>query len=138
MSIVVPYQAIDKVSNSGDPKKAIMEAVAPKLSGVTPMGDMVLIGTYIRPQKTAGGIIRPDSNVQEDVWQGKVGLVLKLGQDAFEDTADYGFNGQRVDIGEWCVYKGGDAWSLMVNGYPCRLVRDVNIKLKIDDPSVIF
>ena len=64
--------------------------------------------------------------------------MLKLGPDAFEDTPDYNFNGQKVNIGEWCIYKVGDAWSLNINGYPCRLVRDVNIRLTVDDPKIVF
>lgn len=137
MSVVVPHRAIERVSQSSDPKQAILDTVG-NLSGVHLLADMVLLGTYIRPQKTAGGIIRPDTNVQEDVWQGKAGLVLKLGPDAFEDTPDYNFNGQKVNIGEWCIYKVGDAWSLNINGYPCRLVRDVNIRLTVDDPQIVF
>ena len=137
MSVVVPHRAIERVSLATDPKAEIFDIVG-DLSGVRLMGDTVLLGTYIRPGKTKGGIIRPDDNVAEDVWQGKVGLVLKLGPDAFEDTPDYAFNGQKVAIGEWCIYKVGDAWSLNVSGYPCRLVRDVSIRLKVDDPGIVF
>lgn len=108
------------------------------LSGVTVMFNMVLIGTFIRSERTTGGIIRPDANVTEDVWQGKAGLVLKLGPNAFVDDADDSFYGQKVEPGEWVVYKVGDAWSLNVNGFPCRLVRDSSIKLKVNDPNVVF
>jgi len=140
MSLVVPRRAIEAVSNSTDPKAAIVDRVG-DITGVHLMADMVLLGTYIRPQKTAGGIIRPDSNVEEDVWQGKVGLVLSLGPDAFEDTSDYTFNfgpGGKPKVGDWVVFKVGDAWGLNINGYPCRYIRDVGIKLKVDDPSIIF
>lgn len=137
MSVVVPHRAIEKISLSSNPKAAIAEAVG-NLDGLNVLGDMVLIGTYIRPSKTAGGIIRPDTNVQEDVWQGKVGLVLKWGTAAFEDTPDYSFNGISVAIGQWCVYKVGDAWSVQINGYPCRLVRDVNIRMTVTNPNIVF
>lgn len=136
----MPHRAIGAVSQSTDPKKTINETVG-DLSGIHLMADMVLLGTYIRPEKTAGGIIRPNSNVEEDVFQGKVGLVLKLGPDAFEDTPDYTFNfgpGGKPKVGDWVVFKVGDAWSLGLKGYPCRYIRDVAIKLKVDDPTVIF
>ena len=74
----------------------------------------------------------------EDEWQGKVGLVLKLGPNAFVDDEDDSFYGQKVDPGEWVVFKVGDAWSLNINGYPCRLVRDSSIKLKVADPNIVF
>ena len=63
MSVVVPHRAIERVSQASDPKQAILETVG-DISGVHLLADMVLLGTYIRPQKTAGGIIRPDVNVQ--------------------------------------------------------------------------
>ena len=137
MSVVVPHRAIEAVSNSKDPKKTILETVG-DLSGVEVMYNMVLIAQFIRAEKTSGGIIRPNMNVQEDVWQGKSGLVLKLGPNAFVDDEDDTFYGQKVEVGEWCVFKVGDAWSLNVNGYPCRLARDSSIKLKVKDPNIVF
>ena len=84
MSVIIPHRAVEAISTAKDPKKAIPELVG-NLDGIEVIGDMVLVGIYIRPEKTAGGIIRPTINKQEDVWQGKVGLVLKWGPDAFID-----------------------------------------------------
>src|ERR1035437_2510835 len=98
MSVVVPHRAIEIVSNSKDPKQAIIDTIG-DLSGVEVIGDLVLIGIYIRPEKTAGGIIRPTANVQEDVWQGKVGLVLKWGPNAFRNPEDGTLYEQRVELG---------------------------------------
>ena len=137
MSVVVPHRAISLVAESKNPKRTIIDTIG-DLSGVDVLFNMVLIGTYIRPNVTKGGIIRPDANVQEDVWQGKAGLVLKIGPNAFVDDTDDSFYGQRVEVGEWCVYKVGDAWSLNINNYPCRLVRDSSIKLKVKDPNIVF
>ena len=102
------------------------------------MFNMVLLATYIRPNVTPGGIIRPDTNVEEDVWQGKVGLVLKLGPNAFVDDDDARFYGQKVELNEWCVYKVGDAWSVTIGNWPCRLVRDSSIKMKVKDPNMVL
>lgn len=141
MGVVIPARAIEAISESADPRKAILDWMGKELDGVHLPNDFVLIGTYIRPKKTAGGIIRPDDNVSEDVWQGKVGLLLKLGPDAFEDTEDYTFNygpGGKPKVGDWVVFKIGDAMSLDVKKFPCRYIRDVGIKMKVDDPSIIF
>lgn len=137
MSVVVPHRAIEAVSLAANPKQAILSAVS-NLDAVEIFGDIVLLGTYIRPEKTAGGIIRPTENVVEDVWQGKVGLVLKLGTSAFMDTPDYSFQGQSVQPGDWVVYNIGDTRTLNVNGYPCRYVRDFHIKMRVKDPSVVL
>lgn len=137
MSVATPHKAIATLSRSKNPKMDILEMVG-DLAGVEVMFNMVLIGTFIRSERTAGGIIRPDQNVTEDVWQGKAGLVLKLGPNAFVDDDNDVFYGQKVVPGEWVVYKVGDAWSLNINGFPCRLVRDSSIKLKVNDPNIVF
>lgn len=137
MSVIIPRRAIETVSKSENPKLEILKQVG-DLSGITVMYNMVLLAVYIRPQMTKGGIIRPDSNQEEDVWQGKEGLVLKLGIDAFEDDNDTSFNGQRADIGEWVVFKVGDAWQVQIREWPCRLVRDSSIKMKVKEPGLII
>lgn len=137
MSVIIPHKAVEAISTAKDPRKAIPEQIG-NLDGIEIIGDMVLVGIYIRPEKTAGGIIRPSTNKQEDVWQGKVGLVLKWGPDAFMDPETGNPYEQRVDVGEWCVFKVGDGWSLHINDYPCRLVRDTSIRLKVKDPLAIL
>lgn len=136
MSVVLPHKAITTASLSDDPKKAIL-ANAGDLSGVEIMGDMVLIGIYFRPEKTKGGIIQIAKTIEEDAYQGKAGLVLKWGPNAFmgEDGELYE---QRVNVGEWCVFKVGDAWSVQINQCACRLVRDTAIKMKIKKPDIVF
>jgi co-chaperonin GroES (HSP10) len=136
-SVILPRQALDAVSQSADPKKAMIDA-AGDLSGIEVMGNMVLVATFVRPSKTRGGIIRPDSNVEEDVWQGKVGLVLKAGPLAFASDDEFDFGDQNVSVGDWCVFKVGDGWQLTVGQWPCRLVRDSSIRLKVNDPSIVL
>lgn len=137
-NVVIPARAIQNVSQASDPKQAILDQVSKFLPDIDVLFNVVLVATYIRPNMTRGGIYRPDTNVQEDVWQGKVGLVLKLGSHAFEDDSEDVFKGQKVEVGDWCVYKVGDAWSLHINEYPCRLVKDSSIRLKVKDPSIVF
>jgi co-chaperonin GroES (HSP10) len=137
MSVVIPHRAVEAVSQSKDPKKTIFDMVG-DLNQIEVIGDAVLVGIYIRPEKTAGGIIRPTINKQEDVWQGKVGLVLKWGPDAFRNPETGGMYEQAAGIGEWCVFKIGDGWSMHINDYPCRLVKDVSIRMKVKDPTVIL
>lgn len=132
------HRAVQVISQATDPKKAILDFVGPKLADIDVLYNMVLIATYIRPEKTKGGILLPDNVKQEDIWQGKVGLVVKLGSQAFVDDDQVKFYGEKVDVGEWCVYRVGDAWSLNINDYPCRLIKDSAVKLKLRDPGVVF
>lgn len=137
MSVLLPRRAIDAVSKSADPKAEMLKHIG-DLSGVDVMYNMVLLAAHTRPSVTKGGIIRPDENLEEDIWQGKVGMVVKLGPDAFQDDDDTSFNGQKAEVGEWVVFKTGDAWQLTIRDWPCRLVRDSSIKMKIADPSIVI
>ncbi len=137
MPLAVSSRAVDLIANSKNPRVDIVKAVGP-LTGVSVKFNWVLVGTYIRPEKTAGGIIRPHINVAEDEWQGKVGLVLKLGSMAFQDDEETLFKGEKVEVGDWAVYHVGDARSMNINGYPCRMIRDSSIRMTVDDPNIIF
>jgi len=137
MPLASSAKIIDLIANSKDPKRDMIASIG-DLSDVHVMFNMVLLGTYFRPQKTAGGIIRPDGNVGEDEWQGKVGLVLKLGSKAFVDDGEDVFYGETVVPGDWAVYFVNDARSIVLNGYPCRMIRDSSIKLKVKNPNIVF
>lgn len=139
MTLARPAKAIEAVSrakNSAEVYQIITKMVG-DLSGVEVFGSMVLVGIYIRPERTSGGIIRPTSNVEEDLWQGKVGVVLKWGPDAFIDPEGNIYE-QHAAPGDWCVFKVGDGWSLQINDYPCRLVGDSSIKMTVTDPNIVF
>lgn len=137
MSMILPHRAIEVVSKSNDPKKAILDLLG-DLKDIEIIGDSVLVATYIRPEMTKGGILRPDSNKVEDVWQGKAGLVVKWGPDSFRNPETGDTYEQHVAVGEWCVFFVGDAKPLHVKGYPCRLVRDTSIRMKIKDPEAVL
>lgn len=128
---------IQQISQSDNPKLAIIKAVG-DLSKVEVMFDLVLVGVYIRPEKTAGGIIRPDSNVGEDEWQGICGLVLKKGPTAFVDDEYTKYDGQDIAVGDWIVFTVGDAKSIRFNGAPCRYLRANQIRMKIPTPEMVF
>lgn len=124
---VAMAQKIKELSQAADPKAAIINA-AGDLSNETVMWDLVLVGTYFRPEKTAGGIIRPMENVQEDAYQGKVGLILKRGPDVGED----------LEVGDWVVYSIKDGWAVTINGVPCRLVPYEKIRMRLSAPDKVF
>ncbi|MEN9931891.1 MAG: hypothetical protein RIS17_464 [Pseudomonadota bacterium] len=110
--------------------------LAPVVAGVHLLRNRVLVATYIRPEKTSGGIIRPDQLREEDKWQGKAGLVLKIGPSAFDfeeideeiedelalaradhahpdvaDIARRAMNEHNVpQVGDWVFFRGSDTW----------------------------
>ncbi len=137
MALASSVRVIELVSASKNPKLEIIKLIG-DLSSVNIKFNMILMATYFRPEKTAGGIIRPDANKAEDEWQGKVGLVMKLGPKAYISDEDTDFGGEKVDVGEWAVYRIGDTWSLNINGYPCRMIKDSSIKMTVKDPNMVF
>ena len=99
-------------------------------SGIRMLGEEVLIIPDIVPEKTQGGIIRPQETVQEDEFQGKVGLVLKLGKELYGSV--------EIKVGDWVVYSINSGWSMHLRDTPCRLVPYDKMRMRISDPRVIY
>lgn len=125
-----------ELARADDPKRALIKNVG-DLSKVHVFSARVLLGIYVAPEKTVGGIIRPNSNVKEDIWQGCVGLVLKKGATAFRDDGQNSFHGQDVKVGDWVTFRPGDAKRIQINEVDCRIVEDTLIDMVIDSPSMI-
>ena len=129
---------IEQISQSNDPRAAILKAVGDLAKVETVCADLVLLGTYIRNEKTAGGIIRPVDVLKEDEYQGKVGLVLKSGPIAFGDWEDDATRGENARLNSWVVYQIKDAWPVQINGTACRLIPYDKIRMRVSDPSMVF
>jgi hypothetical protein len=137
MSLVLSANKIEQISQSSDPKAAIIKAVG-DLSKVKVAADLVLLGTYIRNEKTAGGIIRPLDTLKEDEYQGKVGLVLKAGPLAYADWESDEERGQAAELHTWVVYSIKDAWPVQLNGTACRFIPYDKLRMQIPEPSMVF
>lgn len=118
-------------------KEEIIAAIG-DLSKLEIMHNQILVGIYMRPEKTAGGIILTDKTIDEDKWQGKVGLVLKTGPQAFKSDGTTDFAGQSVAEGDWLIYRVSDGFAIDINGAHCRLLEDIHIKGRVTDPTVIY
>ncbi len=138
MPAVMPSKLME-LSVASDPRRGIQTAVGEALNQIRVMGAQVLVGTYIEPERTAGGIIKPQSTVQESLYMGILGLVLKKGPWAFQDDAAAGvdWKGQDVEIGEWVVFRFSSAWEFHLNGVSVRLVDDRDIKAVVTSPLLL-
>lgn len=119
------------------PKQAIIEAIGP-LDGVEVLSDLVLVGTYIRSERRASGIILPKESVGEDEFQSKAGLVLKCGPLAFAEWEENDEIGQNAKLHTWVIYAIKDGWGLTINGTPCRLVPYEKIRMRVTDPTIVY
>jgi co-chaperonin GroES (HSP10) len=136
--------ALRELAQQADPKSALLDALG-DMSWYEVFHNLVLVASYIRPEKSAGGIIRPDNTLQEDRFQGKAGLVIKVGPAAFVDEGHVKFYGLTVQSGEWVIYRTSDALEHFVRridtpgqGLSCRLIQDIHIKARVADPAFVY
>lgn len=122
-----------------DPKQEILDAVAPYLDEIEPLGAQMLVAVYVRPAKTASGLYLPDKTRQEDVYQGKVGLILKVGPLAFVDDDRHVFGPQVPQVGDWVMFRIGDTFQFVLGDVQCRFVEDVSVKGRVvSNPDVVM
>lgn len=120
-----------------DPATEIFNQIG-DLSRVEVMFGRVLVAVYMRPKTTASGIHLPDQTRDEDEYQGKAALVLKLGKMAFVDTKDVEFHGESVEVGDWIAMRPSDGQPITINKVKCRIVQDVHCVVKIPAPDMVW
>jgi co-chaperonin GroES (HSP10) len=130
----MPFAAMQHES---DPAQEIWAKLGDLKDFHVPFGK-VLVATYIRPEKTKSGIFLTDKARDEDLWQGKASLIVKMGKMAFQDTDRIEFHGERFEVGDWVAIRPSDAVAISLRGVPCRIVQDVHILMSIPSPDQIF
>lgn len=127
---------IYKLADSENPQEEMLSKIG-DLDNIEVGGAKVLVWVYIAPRKTKGGILRPDSNVKEDLYQGVVGYVLKTGPLAYINDGTNDFGGFSVKAGDWVTFRPADARRVQINGVDCRIIEDVLVDMKINTPELI-
>lgn len=125
------------MDDTDDPSQAIWDALGDLTKAKVP-GPLVLVATYVRPNKTKGGILLADETRAEDEYQGKVGLVLKLGPCAFEENDKTKFNGVTAKVGDWVAYSPMDGMAMKIRGVHCRMIEDVQVKFIVPVPDMLL
>ncbi len=127
-----------------DPRQALLDKVG-DLSGVEVFGADCLLGIYMRPNRTKSGLYLSDSTVDEDRWQSKAALVLKLGSTAFKDEEGNSF--RDIAPGDWVIIRPSDGFPVQLSSssattsreaVPCRIVTDINIRARISHPDTLY
>lgn len=124
-----------------DPKQAILDSLG-DISGIEVFHNLVMVATHIRPSITTGGIHLPDRSLLEDRFQGKVGLVVKMGPLAFKEAPGAQFGGIEIKEGDWVFYRPSDGMEMFSvaedGGTSCRLLDDTLIMGRVQDPSMVW
>ena len=120
-----------------DPAKALLDTIG-DISNVEVFNNQLLVAVYIRPEKTKSGILLPGQTRDEDKYQSKVGLVLKKGPSAFEDTNGEWFKDVNINVNDWIIMRSSDGWSITVNNVLCRMIDDMNVRGRVDHPDRVW
>ena len=126
----------NKMKHDVDPRQKLFDELG-DLSGIDIFNNQVLVAVYVRPETTRGGILLPGQARDEDRYQGKVGLVAKLGPQAFISDGEYTFD-DPVDVGQWIILRPSDGWSINVNGVLCRMLTDTSVKGRVESPDLVY
>jgi len=122
----------------GPRDKALLHALSGEHKKLTVFHSQVLVAGYIETARSKGGIISTDKTVEEDRWQGNIGLVIGLGKGAFKDDGVAQFHGDKLKLGDWVMYLPADGVSLFINQVPCRLFQDTRILMKVENPEIYY
>lgn len=129
-----------KMQHDKNPADEITSKVKEALDDIQLNGANVLIGIYERPEKTQGGIILTQQYREEDIWQGKVGLILKIGNLPFDEDDNKFFGGKLPKEGDWIAFRPSDGWPLVIGAdQQCRMLDDCRrIKMILSSPDCIW
>ena len=125
-----------------DPADVIMDRLRPELEKIpTIFGPRVLIALAPSRGKSKGGIIFTDKAKDEGRWQGKAGLVLKLGVTAFQYDPrypSYPWEGPKPKVGSWVHFFNSDSREIGIGGVACRYIWDSDILGLVTDPAAVW
>lgn len=147
-------------------KERLLRELSPQLEKIDLQRNRCLVATYVRPNVSSGGIIFTDKKTEEDRWQGKVGLLLKVGpaafdyeevQDLIQEHLDNLAEGippkfakvrafQELGIplpGDWIAYRTSETHEVGIEVEKgicasCRFITDDSIIMRVADPSIIW
>ena len=131
--------AVVQIHDPKEEAKKIFDAIGdfkPEL-----FGNRVLVAKFVT-SKVSKSIISSASTQREDVYQGKIGLVIAVGPLAFANDANNDFKGQNVKVGDWVWYSWNDGSDQDVRTdtvkLPCKCIKDVDINGKVTNPDCFY
>jgi len=120
-----------------DPKKKILDEIG-NISTFEIFNNNILVAVYQRPAKTKSGIYLTDKTTEEDRFQSKVGLLVKMGPRAFEPNEEGWFDGVKFELSDWITFRPSDGWNITVNGVLCRMLSDTQVRGRSKHPDEVW
>ena len=127
--------------NTDDPKDIVFKALEgahEKVELVGPGGSRRVLVAIAPTPSARGSILLPSKSKGEARFQGKVGLVIRVGENAFKYDGPYEYKGATPAVGDWVVFRPADSWETGVNGVLCRWIRDELIIARVNTPEDVY
>ena len=128
--------AVAEMLHADDPVQKLLFELG-DLSGFELFHNQVLVAVYQRPEKTKSGILLARQTLDEDRFQSKVGLVVKMGPQAFVNSGNWVFD-YALEPKDWVVYQPQHGWAITIKGVLCRVLVDTSIKARINHPDMVW
>ena len=101
-----------------------------------PSGYRVLLAIPKTKDTFESGILKADLTKQVETVANVIGVVLKLGPDAYQDKEKFP-SGPYCKEGDFVVIRAYSGTRISVNGEEVRLVNDDTIEAVVPDPTVV-
>jgi len=131
------------VYDSDEEKQKILSMVdMDEIDRIELFGGRLIVAKWIRSK--IGSIITVRETKKEDEYQGKVGLVLKVGPLAFVDDENHNWCGLRAKVGDWVMYghSDGSDFNYSLNGthdqVPCKVLNEVEVQAILPRPDFAY
>ena len=104
----------------------------------------ILVAVYQPPMVTTtqGGIMLTQGISEEDLnefrYQGKVGLIVARGKQAYVDDDSVKFHGTENRVGDWVWFRPSDGIACEVNEVFCRILNERDIIGRVPHPDYIW
>lgn len=101
-----------------------------------PVGFRILIAIPEKDEKTDGGILLPEDTRKREEAASIVGMVLKMGADAYADAERFP-NGPWCKEGDFIVMRSYSGTRLDIHGQEFRIINDDSVEAIVEDPRGI-
>ena len=104
-----------------------------KLKLPAPKGYKLLIAIPKVEEKTESGVYMPDTLTKMEQTASIVGLVLEMGEDAYEDKQKFP-NGAYCKKGDFVIFRSYSGTRFKVKNEEFRLINDDTVEAVVNDP----
>jgi co-chaperonin GroES (HSP10) len=132
--------AVIQMRNSATADRELLKAIG-DISDIEVLNDRILIAIYRHEGMTKGGIIASTKTEDESDYQGKVGLVLKIGPLVNVEGKSQ-TRGAELKIGDWVVVNPSSGLSMHAGQHGSsrmlRMLVEKDIHMRVKRPDAIW